>query len=133
MNAKIEDIMVANVVTTVKHKSLGHVRDIMRNHHIQCVPVVGPEDEVEGIVTATDLMNDVKDSTPVSQVMSQKVLTIPMYKGVHIAARMMRNHHVHHLVVTHEKKIVGVISSFDLLQLVEDHRFVSKNAPSRSK
>jgi signal-transduction protein with cAMP-binding, CBS, and nucleotidyltransferase domain len=43
---------------------------------------------------------------------------------------MMRNHKIHHLIVTHEQKVVGIISSFDLLTLVEDHRFVMKNAPT---
>ena len=42
----------------------------------------------------------------------------------------MRKHRVNHVIVTHEKKIVGILSSFDLLQLVEEHRFVMKNAPA---
>jgi hypothetical protein len=33
-------------------------------------------------------------------------------------------------VVTHEKKVVGILSSFDLLKLVEEHRWVPKNPPS---
>ena len=44
---------------------------------------------------------------------------------------MMRNHKIHHLMVTSEQKIVGVISSFDLLKLVEGHRFVMKNPPTQ--
>jgi hypothetical protein len=32
-------------------------------------------------------------------------------------------------VVTHEKKVVGLISSFDLMKLVEGKRFTMKNAP----
>jgi signal-transduction protein with cAMP-binding, CBS, and nucleotidyltransferase domain len=63
--------------------------------------------------------------------MTEKVYTIPMYNDVHHAARLMRNHKVHHVVVTHEKKVVGILSSFDLLKLVEDHRFVMKAAPSK--
>jgi len=52
---------------------------------------------------------------------------------VSIAARVMRNHGIHRVVVTHEKKVVGMLSAFDLLKLVEDHRYVAKNAPTRSK
>jgi hypothetical protein len=37
------------------------------------------------------------------------------------------------VVVTHEKKVVGVLSSFDLLKLVEGHRFVAKNPPTESR
>lgn len=62
--------------------------------------------------------------------MSDKVYTIPQYNDVHQAARLMRNHHIHHVVVTHEKVVVGIISSFDLLELVEDHRFVMKPGPT---
>jgi signal-transduction protein with cAMP-binding, CBS, and nucleotidyltransferase domain len=45
----------------------------------------------------------------------------------------MRNHKIHHVIVTHEHHVVGVISAFDLLKLVEDHRFVAKNPPTASE
>ncbi|MDH3537191.1 MAG: hypothetical protein OER87_15720 [Gammaproteobacteria bacterium] len=45
----------------------------------------------------------------------------------------MRNHHIHRVVVTHEQKIVGMQSAFDLRKLVEDHGYVAKNAPTPSK
>ncbi|NNE30712.1 MAG: CBS domain-containing protein [Saprospiraceae bacterium] len=133
MNAKVEDLMVASVVTSMKHKTVGHIKSIMTKNGIHSVPIVNSENELEGIVTANDFVEDQSDETPVSHIMSKKVLTIPKYNGIHIAARIMRNHKIHHLVVTHEKKLVGVLSAWDLLALVEDHRFVSKNAPTASK
>ena len=36
-------------------------------------------------------------------------------------------------MVTEAKQVVGILSSFDLLRLVEDHRYVAKNAPTQSK
>ena len=133
MNAKIEDLMVNSVITTVPHKSVGHVKKIMETNNIQSVPVISSDSEVVGIVTAQDLISDHNESTPIQKVMTKDVLTVPLYSDVHIAARVMRNHRIHHLVVTHEKKIVGILSSFDLLKLVEDHRFVMKNPPTSSK
>jgi signal-transduction protein with cAMP-binding, CBS, and nucleotidyltransferase domain len=65
--------------------------------------------------------------------MTEKVYTVPRYDDVSSAARVMRNHKIHHVVVTHEQQVVGILSSFDLLKLVEDHRFVPKNAPTGSK
>ena len=53
--------------------------------------------------------------------------------GPHIAARIMRNHHIHHVVVTEKKKAVGIVSAYDLLRLVEDHRFTAKAAPTAGK
>ena len=133
MNAKIEDLMVKNVITSVPHKTIGHVKEIMSTNNIQSVPIVNKENEVIGIVTAHDLIQKQKESTPVKAIMTTAVQVIPLYSDVHVAARLMRNHKIHHVIVTLEKKVVGVLSSFDLLKLVEDHRFVMKNAPTPSK
>ena len=133
MNIKVEDIMISSVISTHRHQSIGHIKDIMKRNGIHSIPIVNSENEVEGIVTTNDLTDDISNDTQVGHIMTKKVLTIPKYSGPHVAARIMRNHHIHHLVVTHEKKIVGVLSSFDLLKLVEKHRFISKNSPSKSK
>lgn len=133
VNATIEDLMVKSVVTTRLHKSVGHVKDIMKTNGIQSVPVVDEDNHVLGIVTASDMLDDLSDNTPVSQVMTTQVYSVPLYSDVHIAARVMRNHKIHHVVVTHEQQLVGILSAFDLLRLVEDHRFVMKNAPTPSK
>ena len=36
-------------------------------------------------------------------------------------------------LVTHEQRVVGLLSAFDLLKLVEDHRFAMKNPPTPRK
>jgi len=133
MNASIHDLMVPQVMTATASQTVQHIRDVMREHNVHALPVVDAEHQPVGIVSATDLLNGAADGAPVSSIMSRKVYTVPQYSGPHIAARMMRNHHIHHLVVTHEQKVVGILSSYDLLRLVEDHRFVMKNAPSDSK
>ena len=97
------------------------------------MPVVNPDEEAVGIITRNDLIGDYPDGAKVSDHMTESVYTVPQYNDVSIAARIMRNHKIHHVVVTHEKKVVGIISSYDLLKLVEDHRFVMKNPPSPSK
>lgn len=133
MNVVIKDLMSPSVVTTQPHKSVGHVKDIMRTNKVHSVPVVNGEMGLEGIVTTKDFLNDISDNTPVSHVMIKHVYTVPLYEGVHVAARVMRNHHINHLVVTDEHRVVGLVSAYDLLKLVEDHRFVMKNGPTPSK
>jgi predicted transcriptional regulator len=88
--------------------------------------------KVLGIATVSDVLG-MNDVTPISKVMSDGVFTVPLYSDISTAARIMRNHHIHHVIVTHEQEIVGVLSTYDLLKLVEDHRFVMKNAPTPSK
>lgn len=125
--------MVKSVITTMPHKSVGHAQSIMAKNKIKSLPIVDSEMGVKGIITSSDMLKDLSEHTPLSHVMVTKVYTIPAYSDVHTAARMMRKHKINHLVVTDEKKIVGVLSAHDLLKLVEDHRFVMKNPPTPSK
>ncbi|HED64963.1 MAG TPA: CBS domain-containing protein [Planctomycetes bacterium] len=132
----VEDLMVRQVITVTRHQSAGHARDLMREHRVHAIPVVdhGTHDgEPIGVISATDLIDDVKDESLIGQVMTDHVYTVSPYAAPHIAARMMRKHHIHHLVVTHEQRVVGMLSSFDLLRLVEDKRFTMKNLPSAPK
>ena len=133
MNVKIADLMAKRVISARPHQSVEHVRNMLQRNRIHALPVVGPEDEPLGIVSSADLATELKNGTPVSHVMTDQVKTIPAYNDVSVAARVMRKHKIHHIVVTHEKRVVGIISSYDLLKLVEGHRFVAKSASSTPK
>ena len=132
MNTKIADLMTSPVMSTTPHKTMGHVRQVMKDNKTSCIPVVSSEGEPVGIITASDLLGDFPDASPVSNHMTERVFTVPQYNDVSIATRIMRKNKIHHVVVTHEKQLVGIISSYDLLKLVENHRFVMKNAPTES-
>ena len=133
MSIKVEELMTKSVVTAQPHQSVEHVRNMLERNSISSVPVVDSDGHPIGIVSSTDLVQELKPAAPISQIMTQKVYTVPQYDDTSIAARVMRNHKIHHVVVTHEQKVVGMLSAFDLLQLVESHRYVAKNAPTPSK
>ena len=133
MSVKIDDIMAKKVISAQPHHTVDHVRGLMRRNRILAVPIVSPDDEPVGIVTSSDLIDDLNAATPVSKLMTEGVYKVPAYNDVNIVARIMRRHKVHHVLVTHEQKLVGIVSSFDLLQLVEDHRFELKGKPAARK
>lgn len=133
MSVKVEELMTASVITAQPHQSVEHVRNMLEKNSISAVPVVDSDGHPIGIVSSTDLVQELKPGSPISQVMTEKVYTVPQYDDTSIAARVMRNHGIHRVVVTHEQKVVGMLSAFDLLKLVESHRYVAKNAPTPSK
>jgi CBS domain-containing protein len=133
MNVKINDLMAKRVITAQPHHTVEHLRKLMQRNRIHAVPIVGPAGEAVGIVSTADLSADLKSGAPAKSIMNVSVRTVPAYNDAHVAARIMRRNRIHHVVVTHEKKVVGVISSFDLLKLIEQHRFVMKAAPTASK
>lgn len=133
MNVKVHELMTESVVTVPRDTTVERVRTLMEERGIGAIPVVDQAGHPVGIISATDLLQDVDGGAPVEAVMTTDILTVPQYDDVSIAARVMRNHKIHRVVVTHEQKVVGVLSTFDLLKLVEGHRFVAKNAPTESR
>ena len=78
--------------------------------------------EPPGIVTDRDLRGRVLaaglgSDTVISQVMSRPFVTIDSGAPAFAALRLMLEENIHHLIVTEEGKIVGVISATDLLLL----------------
>ena len=133
MNAKVKDLMSPSVITTQASATVDRTCRLLQRNGIGSVPVVDAEGHPVGIISSSDLIPELNGNSPIRSIMTEKVYTVPEYDDVSVAARIMRNHGIHHVVVTHEQKIVGIISSFDLLRLVEDHRFVAKNAPTPSR
>lgn len=137
VNATVADIMHSPVMSLTPHQSVGHARELMRQHGVSAFPLVEPGGELVGIVTASDLLEDHADATTLGSFAKRHVYTVHPDDGPHVAARIMRNHGLHHVVVVESdaglQTVAGMVSSFDLLRLVEDHRFVMKNAPTPSK
>jgi len=133
MTVKVKDLMTKSVVVAEPHHTIDHVRKMIERNKISAVPVADPDGQALGIVSTTDLVADLNEASPVSTIMTEKVYTVPEYEDVSIAARVMRNHRIHRVVVTHENKITGMLTAFDLLALVEEKRYVAKNPPTESK
>lgn len=132
MNVKVAELMSDSVLTAQPHQTIEHVRQVLERNKISSIPVVDTDNQPVGVISTTDLAHDLKAGSPINKIMTEKVYVVPMYEDVSIAARVMRNHKIHHVVVTHEKKVVGILSAFDLLKLVEGHRYIAKNAPTKS-
>jgi CBS domain-containing protein len=133
MNVKIHELMTESVVSTEPHKSIDHVRRMMERNRVGAIPVIDSQGRPVGIVSSTDIVADTNGRSPVSTIMTEKVYSVPKYDDVSTAARVMRNHRIHRVLVTHEQRVVGVLSTFDLLKLVEGRRYVDRNAPTESK
>lgn len=132
-SVQIADLMVEDVVTASPGDKIGALRIVMKERGFNALPVVDDKGEPIGILTTTDLLDAPSEDAPVESVMTREVVTIPTYARIPDAAKVMRNHRIHHLVVTNEKKIVGILSSFDILDLVAGKRFILREPASRPK
>lgn len=127
MDVKVKDLMREKVIFGTNKQTVGHIKTLMGKNSLSLLPIIDAEEYVIGVVSIKDIGDADEASRVVDKVMTKKVFTIPQYDSAQTAARMMRNKKIHHLIVTNEKKLVGILSSFDLLKLIEGHRFVMKN------
>lgn len=91
----------------------------MQDAHIGSVLVA---DDPPGIITDRDLRGRVLaaglgSDTPVRQVMTRPIKTLDSDAPVFDALRLMLEENIHHLPLVEEGKIVGLVSSTDLLNL----------------
>ncbi len=115
---KVSDIMISPVVVTQKNKSVGHVKDVLERKHINAIPVLSAEGEIEGIITATDIAQESNNDRLIENVMTTKTHVVGVSSGVRDAAKMMLKHQVHHLVAMDEGQVVGIVSSMDFVSIV---------------
>ncbi|HOY16780.1 MAG TPA: CBS domain-containing protein [Haliscomenobacter sp.] len=123
----IKQLMSSPVVMATVETTVGKLRELMNQHDVGAVPITdegaGANAEIMGIVTDTDLRN-VKDSTlPVMSVMSTKLCYINNDDSTATAANLMLKNGIHHLLVKDQEKVVGILSSVDLLKLVASKPF----------
>lgn len=120
MTVAVAHIMSRKVVFAALDHTVDHVRELMASKKIHALPVVGKNQKILGIVTTADVARRFEDDTPVRHVMSVNVVTVGATDSAGKAARLMRERRIHHLVVVDGSKAVGIVSSYDLLSLVEE-------------
>jgi len=123
--------VMSDVVRTVSTTDVvGPLRDLMLDGQVHGVPVLEPDGSLAGIVTSSDLVEEWQPDQGVATVMSSQVHTVAPSTSVVDAAREMLAHRIHHLVVTELGRVVGVVSSFDLLRELAGEVETAAEAPA---
>jgi len=122
MNEPVSSIMTRNLITVKKDDSLKVIGDIFSTHRIHHIPVV-ENDELIGLVTTYDLFKSGRskneyDSVKVSDVMTTKLATLEADAKVGTACEVFLENLFHALPITDGKKLVGIVTSFDVLKYV---------------
>ena len=118
----LRDCMSSPVISVPENATVQEAAQVMADKGISSILVQGQEDYI-GIFTTTDLVKrviakglDPKTTSAVS-VASSPVLTIDMFLTPEEANEKMLRHKVKRIGVTKGKKIVGIISIKDIVQL----------------
>ncbi|MFB6171638.1 MAG: CBS domain-containing protein [Haloarculaceae archaeon] len=132
----MEDIFVGRVMSTNTHTVapdtlVADAADEMRDNDVGSVMVVDGENELCGILTATDFVHIVAESQPkaettVERYMTTDVVTTTVQTPIRHAADAMMEHGFHHLPVVDDREgVVGMLSTADLTAYLSHARLPS--------
>jgi len=120
---KVLDLMHENLISVESNALMIEAISAMIDHKIgsvvvtrYCVPV--------GIVTERDCVRKVIENhldcneVSVEEIMTTPLITIESNASLSKAAQLMLNHKVHHLLVTRDRSVIGIITDTDLLTTI---------------
>jgi len=115
--------MKKKLVTINPDDTVFHAAKLMAENDIGSIIVVKGDKPV-GIITERDMVTrvlakalDNPSTLPVREIMSKDLKTIKPEKTVTDAAEMMRENNIRRLIVTNNGRVVGIITSKDILQV----------------
>ena len=117
--AKVRDVMTAEPVSITGATSLAEASRIMRDRDIGALIVLEKED-VAGLITDRDIVvraiadSRMPDETPVSDVVSDQLVTISPEDDLDRVLRTIREHALRRVPVLEGGRPVGIVSLGDL-------------------
>lgn len=118
---KVREIMKAPVIGIERNATIESVARLMAKHNIGSVVVQDEKGEPIGIITERDLVTRVfTRKPPHNKIIAEKVMSTPLASisadvGIEQAAKKMSKMGVRRLGVVEEDKLVGIISSRDIV------------------
>ena len=118
----VKEIASGDAVTSPLGISIKEASGIMSRYNISSLVLTGEGDAPVGIITDKDLREKVvaaglDSSSQVSEIMSSGLVTVSSKSTCFDALSTMIRHNIHHLVVTEDNELVGVVTNHDFMLL----------------
>jgi CBS domain-containing protein len=120
MQENIAYLMDKKLVTVNLNDSAETVEKVMVSNHLSCVPVISSDGNCFGVISAPDLVQfHQARKNPMAQraweMCTHKIIEVSPDISIRGAAQLMLENNIHHLVVTEEDSVIGIISSLDII------------------
>lgn len=134
MNEAIETIMIKKMVTLTPENSLEDARIIFDEEHFHHIPVV-KDGILAGIISTFDLLHAQKPiseykNIPLSEVMTTKVAALHPTDKIGAASIVLLQNKFHAVpVVDEDRRLVGILTTFDLLKYQYEQAYPGDDFP----
>ena len=120
------DLARTEVVSVTPETPVSEVEQIVSERRIGGVPVMDESGELMGIISASDLVRlHAKGKSDIGslsawEVMTPDVLWVAADTPLHEVASRMVEAHVHRILVYDGDKLIGLITSYDMMKVVAE-------------
>ncbi|MCP3990282.1 MAG: CBS domain-containing protein [Actinomycetia bacterium] len=111
----VGDLMTVDLVALLPTDRVERARSVLLTLGIHALPVM-EGNNVVGIVTSTDLIDEWSEDEVITSVMTPTPTLIGVEATLQEAADVMLAERTHHLMVTDDTEVIGIVSTFDLLE-----------------
>ncbi|MDD1761946.1 MAG: CBS domain-containing protein [Methanothrix sp.] len=118
MSIFVKDIMVRDVAYVTIPGSRDDVLKVLQDRKVSGVPVI-KKGEVVGMITRTDLLSN-REEDQTALLMTRDAVMISPEMSIVEAAKLLIEHDIRRLPVVEEKKLVGIVTVADLVQVAAE-------------
>ncbi|HHX73185.1 MAG TPA: CBS domain-containing protein [Clostridiales bacterium] len=117
---QVYQLMNTNVISISGDGTAAEAARLLRHYDIGALPVTGEDGRLRGIITDRDILircvatDKNPAETPVANLMTRSVVTVPADADVREAASLMSSNQVRRLPVTKNGGLVGILSIGDI-------------------
>ncbi len=117
----VKDVMKTNVISIDSSMTVKDAACMMDDANVGCI-IITKDNTPSGILTERDFVKKIASknkalSTPLAEVMSVPLTIIGPDETVWEAAEMMKQNGIHKLPVQEGNKVIGIITTTDLVEI----------------
>lgn len=122
---KVKDLMSKKIIFCHSNSTIYDIAKIMKKYDIGFVPIVNNK-KIIGVVTDRDIVvnNVYNHSEDIEIMMPDSIISINQDESLENATKIMKKYKVKRLLVTNDKKYVGIISLSDIVSYIDSNIFI---------
>lgn len=127
---KVAALMATDLITITVHTPLHKAKELFDKYGIHHLPVVGPAGELKGLLSHSDFLKLVgreSGQLTAGDMMISKLAKLTADDNVRTAANVFRLNKFHALPVVEGEKLIGIITTHDLIRLIDDEEVELKD------
>jgi CBS domain-containing protein len=116
LTATARDIMTESVVAATPSMTVTEVVELLSEHRISGLPVIGDGRRVVGMITEADVLRRKRGQDTVRALMTTDVVAVSEHEPVRELAFLLSAKRINRVPVLREGKLVGIVSRADVVR-----------------